>query len=144
MRLISDVKGSRTHPARDKRLASIQAGWNRADTQIASVVKPGRSLPQKAKPKKQNETVVAHYVFPKQYVSYNVKLNALPSEIFYITVQNNLVRVTDSGYQVIGALVQSGQTFYLKFSANQKLRVTNKGTVLDNRGSRIGQLYKSA
>jgi hypothetical protein len=143
MRLISNTKGSRTHPGRDNRLASIQAGWNRADSQIASIAKPGRTTPKTGT--RQNEkVVVARYSFPKKYISYNVHLNALPSEKFHITIQNNVVRVTNSGYQVIGALVQSGKNFYLIFSPKQKLLVTRNGLVVNEQGSKIGQLYKSA
>jgi hypothetical protein len=141
MRLISDVKASRTHPGRSSRLASIEAGWKRADIQIASLSKPERLIPKTETRPKEEPT--ANYTFPKKYVSYNLHLNALPAEKFHITIQNNLVRVTNSGYQVIGALVQSGKKIYLAFSTKQKLLVTGNGAVLNHQGSKIGQLYKS-
>lgn len=142
MRLISNVKGSRTHPGRDKRLASIRAGWSRAERQIASISKPG--LPEPKTEPGTHGKVTARYSFPKQYISYNLHLRSLPSETFHITIQNNLVRVTESGYQVIGALVRSGKNFYLAFSTKQRLRVTASGYVLNDEGQKTGQLYRSA
>ena len=152
IRMISDERESRTHPARSKRLASIQAGWNRADIQIASTAKPDISIPkQETRPpvtrptesRQKERVVVTSYTFPKKYVSYNIHLNALPSETFHVTVQNNVVRITDKGYQVIGRLVHSGKNYYLSLSTKQKLRVTLDGTVLNDRGYKIGRLYKS-
>jgi hypothetical protein len=143
MRLMSNINASRTHPGRARRLASIQAGWNRADNQLASGPKPSTNLP-KTKPTQKENVVTAAYSFPKKYISYNVHLNSLPLEKFHITIQGNLVRVTNSGYQIIGALVQSGKLFYLSFSTNHKLRVTRNGYVLDDQGYKIGQLRKSA
>jgi hypothetical protein len=142
MRLISDVKASRTHPDRSSRLASIETGWNRANAQIASISKPGKAIP-KPEVRPAEKTTGTPYTFPKRYVAYNVHLNGLPSERFHVTIQNNLVRVTASGYQVIGALVQSGKRIYLALSANQRLVVTRKGEILNDKGSKIGHLYKS-
>jgi uncharacterized protein (DUF2147 family) len=144
MRLISDVKGSATHPGRTKRLGAIQAGWNRAEIQIAAATKPVSPKHKSQGAGAGNKAVVARYTFPAKYISYNVKLNALSGETFHITTQHNLVRVTSSGYQVIGRLVHSGKTFYLTFSAQQKLRLNTKGHVLNSAGQKIGYLTKPA
>ncbi|HYF69202.1 MAG TPA: membrane-binding protein [Ohtaekwangia sp.] len=144
IRLISDERESRTHPGRKKRLASIQTGWNRANTQIVSSAKTNHSTHEKESRENANEEVIASsYSFPKKFISYNLHLNALPSEKFHVTIQNNLVRVTDTGYQVIGTLIQYGKNYYLAFSTKQKLRVTPDGNILNDRGYKIGRLYKS-
>jgi hypothetical protein len=144
MRLISDERGSRTHPGRVARLASIKAGWSRAETQIASSARPGLKKTQTPERASKEKVVASSYAFPKQYISYNLYLNALPSEQFHVTTQNHLVRINQTGYEVIGELVRSGQNIYLAFSPKQKLRVTSNGTILNDRGNKIGRLYKSA
>ncbi|HEY0743926.1 MAG TPA: membrane-binding protein [Chryseosolibacter sp.] len=149
MRLISDERDSRTHPARSKRLASIEAGWNRADVQIVSAIKPDLSLPKRetstkrTSPAADENIVVSSYSFPRKFISYNLHFDALPAEKFYVTIQNNIVRVTQKGYQVVGSLVQSGKNYYLSFSSNQNLRVGSNGNVFDQHGSTIGRLSKS-
>jgi hypothetical protein len=42
---VADDEGSATHPGRTPRLAAISQGWNRANTQLASVAKAGTAAP---------------------------------------------------------------------------------------------------
>jgi hypothetical protein len=142
MRLISDVRGSATHPGRTKRLAAIQTGWNRAEIQISSASKPKLPLPDSRTPDTREKVVSARYVFPAKFISYNVHLNALAGETFHITTQNNLVRVTRSGYQLIGKLIQTDRSFYLAFTAKQKLRLNSKGYLLNDGGEKLGRVTR--
>jgi hypothetical protein len=145
MRLISDERGSRTHPGRNARLASIQAGWRRADIQIASALKSTKPPAMETVEPKLKETIVnTRYTFPQQHILRNIHLYALPDEQFHITVKNNVVRVTDKGYQVIGKLVKSGRSLYLTFDSKIYLKLTQEGYVVNSLNRKVGYLRKAS
>ena len=148
MRLISSERASQTHPARKNRLASIEAGWKRADIQIASSAngetKPRLPKPEQTKPQKQEKIVTASYNFPTQYILRNVHLYGLPEEKLLITVKHNFIRVTKDGYQVLGKLVKSGDILYLALDKNNHVKIDNRGYLLNSANKKIGYLTKSS
>lgn len=143
MRVISGEKGSPTHPGRSKRLAAIQSGWNRAEMQIAGITKP--VLPKKGSEIARREStsskaVSVNYVFPAQYIAYNVLLFPLAGETIHITIQNHLVRVTSEGYQVIGQLVREKSGRYLVLNGDQRFHIDSRGGIISASGKKIGAL----
>jgi hypothetical protein len=141
MSIISDERGSHTHPGRSLRLASIQTGWTHADEQSKGIVKaPSKeSLLSKAgSPAKQ--TQVARYSFPKEYIYKTIHLYQFPKEQLLITVRSNLIKLDQKGYTVLGKLVNHNGNLYLVFEQGQYFRITDRGELLNNKNEMIGYL----
>lgn len=149
--LLSEERGSHTHPGRSTRLASIGRGWNNADNQIvASVnVKPSNKPVITRKP---TATVAPapvrstsnRMVLRQQDILGKITFRAVPNEAFYLTKNLNLVHISDNGkIEVIGKMKQTNSRTYpfvLESSYFDALYLGNDGILISQEGERIGYL----
>jgi hypothetical protein len=141
MRLISNERGSKTHPQRSKRLASIEKGWTKADVQVASIAKPEIRQPATVESiEENNSTTSVTYNFPQKYILREVHLFALPGEALVITTGNNFVRLTSDGYQLLGSVVRINGGTYLKLGQKNYIQITAQGHLLNASNKKVGYL----
>lgn len=144
MKAIATEQASATHPGRSARLASIAAGWNRAngtpgnpgiDNTIAQA--PVRSYPADPYP----EPVVARSTAPS--VIGDIRFSADPRNSYFVTSDYNVVKVQQNGAVVVGKMTRlnSRRIPYLIYDEhNTRLYVAADGSVLTADGRNVGIL----
>ncbi|RAU81749.1 M48 family metalloprotease [Pontibacter arcticus] len=145
--LLSEERTSRTHPGRSYRMAAISKGWKDADSQLmASSQKPRpdqraiASRPQPAQQQRQ-QPQVQRAVLTSQDVITRVYFTSAPNEQFYLTKKLQLVQVTNQGVKVLGKLSRTNNPdypYYFESEYMQPLFISEKGTVVNKRGQRVG------
>lgn len=160
--LLSQERGSHTHPGRSVRLASISKGWHNADEQMiaGARVRPSDKpqleyqpqarraespqAPSLATTRAMPSRPVAQRTITARDLIRQVHLRALPREEIYVTRQMALVRVNEAGrVEVIGKMARTNSRNYpyvLKSSYFDALLVGVDGYVLNQYGQRIGYL----
>ncbi|RYY87186.1 MAG: membrane-binding protein [Chitinophagaceae bacterium] len=147
MKTIATEKGSATHPGRSARLASIAAGWSRANGSPANNVavnepqEPVRSYPARSYP----TTVSTRSTSPlsSQDILGRLSFNADPRTPYYVTTNYNVVKVVNNRIYVVGKLGRLNNRSYpyvLYDESNTKLLVHANGTVVNRDGKAVGAL----
>lgn len=153
MKRIANTKDSHTHPARDKRLLAIEAGWNKATLQqslypVVSAPKVHDSVEPQAAGKNNPQTkqvVNDPNNKPKvtnsgKYLRYTVRLKSQPGITYYITAQNNLVRKYNNQFFVVGKIKSSSKSAYpyLLIGKNSNYFISKTGNVVDEYYKHVG------
>ena len=141
MQILAGTHDSRTHPAKSKRLSSIEKGWKQAGSQLATVTKPA-TRPEPEINARQNKSA-GIYSFPSMHIAGQVHFYDRPDEKFYITVQSNFIYVDNEGYRVLGKLVKNGNAYYLSLGNNNFLPVSEGGRILDRFNKPIGYVSRA-
>jgi hypothetical protein len=149
MQTLASARASRTHPGKYDRLTSIAEGWNHADDQLA-----GRSTERK-KPAviqpRVEPTITTRDVasnssrvkLDSRYILGDVYFSADPSSRYHVTSNYNLVKVGQSGLNVLGkmARLNSSQFPYVIYdSQNTQLFVDARGKIVNRNGKQVGLL----
>lgn len=150
MNAMSEDYETSTHPARNRRLTAIAAGWNKADDQLlASTKRVERSTSTQQRgaqstqisqpaPSRTSSARIA-----SKYILRDVYFKALPNEKFYLTTNLNLVRVVNNNLEVYGKMVKTGNNsfpFVLSDNNDYQIFVAANGYLVDSDGNRIGFL----
>ncbi len=147
--LLSNDRNSATHPARGYRLASIKKGWLNADNQLLASSRATQPSGTDISPSVDRQRTSRQVQAQRQTVVDNrsvltrVHFNNAPEEEFYLTTQLHLVHVTEDGYTVIGKLARTNNRnypYYFKSDYMEPLFVTEKGTLVNKQGQRVGYL----
>ncbi|UYZ63788.1 M48 family metalloprotease [Hymenobacter weizhouensis] len=148
MAVVSDDETSATHPGRRTRLASIGAGWQRANQQIAAssrTVAPSAApavLASRPAPQPQ-PTLVADG--SQVSVLGKITFRSNPDEPYYLTSRLNVVRLDHSDHtaQVVGRLTRSDSStfpFVLVDGQQRRLFVSQSGGIYDQSGRQVALL----
>ncbi|GEO03122.1 hypothetical protein AAE02nite_07860 [Adhaeribacter aerolatus] len=160
MRLLSDERGSATHPGRSARLASISKGWQSANEQIIASAKSNGAVarPVTRPQVRPEEPVVAsaptrtpvrrtsaqRVVLTQNDILRKVTFRAVPGEKFYLTKNLALIHVDDNGrVEVIGKMADTNSRSYpfvLQSSYFDTIFVGNNGVLVTEDGDRVGYL----
>lgn len=153
MKRIANTKDSHTHPARDKRLIAIEAGWNKAklqqslhpivsDQKVDNPVQPLVSVKNNPQTKQavhnpQNKPRITN---SGKYLRYTVRLKSQPGITYYITAQNNLVRKYNNQFFVVGKIKSSSKSAYpyLLIGKNSNYFISKTGNVVDEYYKHVG------
>jgi hypothetical protein len=150
--LLSEERGSHTHPGRSVRLASISKGWNNADDQIVASVNSKPSNKPVAISRQTTPTVTStpvrqtsrRVVLTEQDILRKVRFRAIPNETFYVTKNFNLIHVADNGkVELVGKMKQTNNRrypFVLQSSYFDTMFIGNDGTLINQEGERVGYL----
>lgn len=164
MGLIASMKGSHTHPPKEKRLKYIATGWNNAgglmdnnaivekksDVNIqkpAVVTKPQATrkpavvamAPQKqaGRPAQKNTALDEKHIASEAY------FNADPNGKYYITKGANFVQIENNTLYLIGRLAQSNRPGYSLMLSDKQynyLYIATGGVIVNGAGKRVGHL----
>jgi hypothetical protein len=143
MNVFANPRDSRSHPAKPKRIASIETGWRNAQRQIASALKDiEQGKPNLPSSEETRKPAVAQqpYAFPEKFIAGNVKFYSMPDKHFYITIQSNFIQVDKNGYHVLGKLTRSQRSLVIMLADNKFFRVTSQGYILDRSNRKVGEL----
>jgi len=123
MRVLSDDKGSATHPPRSARLEAVAVGWKQADERMAGE-RIARNTPSDAPVTPVTEPVPVIPPIDRKQLVGRVVFHANPTIDYYLTTRMNLVKATPEGVKVIGKVMKSDRKGYLYMIEN-----TNKNYV---------------
>ena len=160
MRLLSDERGSYTHPGRSARLASISKGWQSASEQIIASTKTNGAVARPVtRPQIQPEepvvastpnrtpirrTTAQRVVLTQDDILRKVTFRAVPGEKFYLTKTLTLIHVDDNGrVEVIGKMADTNNRnfpYVLQSSYFDTIFVSNNGVLVSEDGDRVGYL----
>lgn len=144
MKLISNERGSSTHPKRSLRLSAIARGYNSADEQLlaaAHIVNPT----QKEIPV-NDDIIVAktNYELDKSNILREVHFNNMPERKFFLTKKLDLIEVTSDGIEVLGDIAKtSNDRLELNIyddHNNIKLKISSKGLLYNSNNAVVGYL----
>jgi len=147
--LLSEERTSRTHPGKSYRLAAVSKGWKSADEQLlASAQAPQpdqRAITRRSAQRPATRATDGREPagLDSRYVLTRVHFTNAPDEQFYLTTRLHLVHVTEQGLKVIGKLARTNNPaypYYFQSEYLQTLYVTDKGTLVNKRGQRVGHL----
>ncbi|MDQ4141622.1 MAG: membrane-binding protein [Bacteroidota bacterium] len=149
---LTDESYSATHPGRSSRLTAISTGWQNANGQILASSKPGSKTapPVVAQVEQPQQKIESRPTVRRQATAAGldsrsvlgkVNFEAAPREQFYVTSDYELVRVTNSGLEIVGKLTKTNSSkipFVFESDYFQSLYLTNEGLIINRRGQRIG------
>jgi hypothetical protein len=128
MRIIANIRATKTHPARNDRLLAIAEGWNRADHQ-------------------KNESAITQSPVSDanedEYITYDVHFTFDPNARYHVTIRNNLVKLFNNRFQVLGKLWETGRSSFplaFKTGGGDFLIVSQKGEIFNEKGKLLGYL----
>jgi hypothetical protein len=143
--LLSEEHTSATHPGRSYRLASISKGWRNADSQLMASSQgqqPDRNEIV-SRPATRQQPQVQRASLDSRNILSRVHFSSIPNEEFYVTKHLQLVHVTSNGARVIGKLSKTNNRnypYYFESDHLQPLFVTDRGSVVNQQGQRVGYL----
>ncbi|RYY64620.1 MAG: membrane-binding protein, partial [Chitinophagaceae bacterium] len=151
MKTIATERGSATHPGRSDRLASIAAGWNRANgTTGASVAtaqprsNPDPYYPQRSAP----QPIVRRGASPiaERNILGDLSFHSDPNTRYFVTTDYNVVKVQDNRLYVLGKMARSNNRSYpyIIYDNQTKMLVHASGAVVTESGRTVGRLTAHA
>lgn len=143
MSVAASIKASHTHPAKKDRLRAIASGWNNANDQMAGSVTPPKTNKKIEKPVVKEEPTAPQKVLDEKYIAFDVLFLADPEGMYYVTIKNNLVKVSGNKLYLGGRLALSNKKGY-KYMIYDKqfnyLYINSKGVIVNGNGKRVGYL----
>lgn len=142
MKVMATQRESTSHPAKNDRLQAIANGWYKSGAQItgnyATVSRPVITL----QPVVEDQPVVGRFnPLAGKYIAYDVFFSSDRNSQFYITTQNNLVKIEDDGLVVIAKVVATGKEAYpymLYDGTNRYMLLDVQGNILSSQGKKLG------
>lgn len=148
MSIISNERGSSTHPGKSARLAAIADGYSSANEMIvASVNQPVISSPVTQPPRE--EVAMAQVArntinLPRENILREVHFSMLPDRTFYLTKKLDLVEVTEEGLEVLGDVSKTRNNNLVLniYNENQqvKFNISPKGLLYNHNNKVVGYL----
>jgi hypothetical protein len=144
MKIAAEQKTSTTHPAKNDRLQSIANGWYKADGQITGKYTTVAKPVIKSQPSTTRKPVsVVVSPLAEKYVAYDVFFTADKNSRYYITTENNLVKIQGDQLVVIAKLVSTGKSAYpwmLYDGTKNYFLLDAKGNILTPQGKQSGYI----
>jgi hypothetical protein len=145
MKIAASQEASHTHPAKINRLAAIDKGWRHADNQMSG----NRSVAiQKMKTpdlKMKIDEAEKQSVLDRKFIRFEVNFNFDPQGEYYVTIRNNLVKISKNNLIIIGKLAETSVAkipYVLYQSDKNYLFVNPNGIVFTSDGEKAGYLRK--
>jgi hypothetical protein len=141
IQIAGNSRATHTHPAKADRLIAIEKGWQRATNQangqedLATYAEP--EVPP-AVPERKNSTTLAD-----QYIAFDVHFSTEPSSKYFVTNNNNFVKVHNDELLVLGKMTRTGKTTFplVLFNGDRQVFfVSNDGAIYTDKGRKIGWL----
>lgn len=153
MALISNERGSSTHPGKSARLAAIADGYSSANEMIiASVNQPVLTSPV-LQPEREEvgreEVAIAQVArnterLSRENILREVHFSMLPDRKFYLTKKLNLVEVTREGVEVLGDIskTRNNNLVLNVYNDDQKIsfNISPKGLLYNDYNKVVGYL----
>ena len=157
MAAIASIKGSHTHPPKDKRLTAIATGWSRAGGKLTTtavaayqqeqqktitVVPMVQQQKTETKPLTRAEKIAQSAMHDKNVVS-EAYFTSDPNGKYYVTSKGNMVQVDRDKVYLVGSLTQSNKPGYkmmLTDTDYNTIYVGSGGMLVNNYGKKIGYL----
>jgi hypothetical protein len=148
MALISNERGSSTHPGRSARLAAIAEGYSSAnDMIVASVNQPEIKRPV-TQPEREEVAIAQvaknEIALPRENILREVHFSMIPDRTFYITKKLNLIEVTEKGLEVLGEVSKNRNNNLVLniYNENQqvKFNISPKGLLYNDFNKVVGYL----
>ena len=139
--IAGNTRATHTHPAKTDRLIAIEKGWQRATNQangkelLAMEAEPTPPPAARMQPR-HNTTTLAD-----RYIAYDVHFATEPSSKYFVTVNNNFVKVQDEELLVLGKMTRTGKSTFPLVLLNgdrQVFFVHNEGGIYTETGRKIG------
>lgn len=154
MKLVAHERASRTHPAKEARLVSIENGWNKANAQITggqyiakAVPFTGSNAPSMMQripsPQKVQPVSSKTYVLHPKYILFDVTMEADRSNPYYITTSNNFVTIHKAEIIVLGKLKATGINkfpYAIEINGRNEFYISQSGHIINQRSQQIGYL----
>jgi hypothetical protein len=144
MQLVANDRASKTHPARNARLVSIENGWNKADAQITGGKYIAKGMPADRMVQQKVQPVTNRsFVLNPKYVKFDVFFNADKNNPYYITTGNNLVTLRQSQVIIIGKIVGSGNANFpltIQVDGKNEFFISKTGMIVTNKRQQAGYL----
>jgi len=153
MSLLASDYGSATHPAKYQRLSAIEKGWHRANEYLTQ--QSGSTTAPSADPvnntnsnnnnPQQTQTEKPSSITHPAFAMYRVTLSVNPSNVYYITTQNNFVAVKDGKIYKLGRLKKTGNSKYpyaIAVNNSNDLLITKRGELYTQSGNSVGYLSR--
>ena len=146
LRVLTEIEESKTYPPRDERLLAIASGWNTAQDQMYGRIVPLKTnsnieIPNftidnpKKEPPELNE----------KHIAFDVYFRADPGHNYFVTVRNNLVKVTDKKSQLVGVMGQSNKKYYSGMFYDKQydyLYITQDLYIVNGAGKLVGTMKR--
>lgn len=154
LRLMSSVRESASHPARNARMAAIEKGYisandrimaysDQANAPMVASFRSGENAREVEAPKEQYSNSLA-----EENIYKEVHFSMLPNHTFYLTHQLKLVTLTDMGPAVLGKISKNKNrlmlTVYNKKGGANSFYVSEKGMLVDEANKVIGYIKNKA
>jgi hypothetical protein len=148
MKLISNEKGSSSHPARKARLAAIEKGYlNANDRILAYANQPMTKMAASYQYEEEEKVEQAKFALAQEEVFKNVYLNKFPNQTFYLTKELKLVVQTEKGTAVIGDLAKNKGRLLLNLygkNRDSRLYISKTGKLVDATNRVVGYIKNPA
>ena len=138
--IAGNTRATHTHPGKTDRLIAIEKGWQRATNQangkelLAMEAEP--TPPVSRMPEQNNSTALAD-----RYIAYDVHFATEPSSKYFVTVNNNFVKVHNEELLVLGKMTRTGKSTFplVLFNGDRQVFfVSNEGGIYTDKGRKIG------
>jgi len=157
MAAIASIKGSHTHPPKDKRLSAIATGWSRAGGKLTTTAivayEPEKKKTITVAPVVQQQKTETKLLTRAEKIAQSAMHNknvvseayfaSDPNGKYYVTTKGNLVQVESDKVYLVGSLVQSdkpGFKMMLTDTDYNTIYIGSGGMLVNNYGNKIGYL----
>ena len=146
MSIAAGEKASHTHPAKSDRLNAIADGWNTADDQLA-----GKTTVPKTNKKIERPVIVdqppkkTEQVLDDRFIAYDVHFYTDPKSSYFVTVRNNLVKVSGNELFIAATMSKSNNRKYIAMFYDKQynyLYVTSGGDIVNGVSKKVGTIRK--
>ena len=139
IKIAGNTRATHTHPARADRLIAVENGWQRATDQ-ANGKEDLTTYAEPATPpaalEKNNSVALAN-----QYIAYDVHFATEPASKYFVTTNNNFVKVHNDELLILGKMTRTGKSTFplVLFNGDRQVFfVSNEGGIYTDKGRKIG------
>lgn len=140
IQIAGNTRATHTHPAKADRLIAIEKGWQRATDQangkedLATYAEP--DTPPLRNPENNTSLAIAD-----RYIAYDVHFATEPASKYFVTTNNNFVKVHNDELLVLGKMTRTGKTTFplVLFNGDRQVFfVSQEGAIYTDKGRKIG------
>ena len=138
--IAGNTRATHTHPAKADRLIAIEKGWQRS-TNLANGKEIIAMDAEPAAPAPQIQQRSQATTLADRYIAFDVHFATEPSSKYFVTVNNNFVKVHNEQLLVLGKMTRTGKSSFplVLFNGDRQVFfVSNEGGIYTDKGRKIG------
>ena len=138
IQIAGNTRATHTHPAKADRLIAIENGWQRATNQAngqEDLAIDAETAPASVPERRSSTTLV------DQHIAFDVHFATEPSSKYFVTNNNNFVKVHNDELLLLGKMTRTGKSTFplVLFNGDRQVFfVNNEGAIYTDKGRKIG------